>query len=39
MTKETSKAKDSVITLQDIDNNKHVFRIKVQKKLNTLVYQ
>ena len=28
MTKETSKTKDSVITLQDIDNNKHVFRIK-----------
>ena len=28
MTKETSKTKDNVITLQDIDNNKHVFRIK-----------
>lgn len=28
MTKETIKVKDNVITLQDIDNNKHVFRIK-----------
>lgn len=27
-TKETIKVKDNVITLQDIDNNKHVFRIK-----------
>lgn len=28
MTKETTEVKDNVITLQDIDNNKHVFRIK-----------